>query len=67
MGHKMRFTGREELFCVPTEHSPKRFCCTVCRKALGRVHEREARYHRRRLAGFRPRRRRSRPAPKPRK
>jgi hypothetical protein len=59
--------GCYELFRVPTEHSRKRFCCTLCCKALGRVHEREARYQRRRRAGFRPCRRRSRPTPKPRK
>jgi hypothetical protein len=62
-----RRPGCYELFCVPTEHSLKRFCCTACRKALGRVRERESRYHQRRRAGFRPRRRHSRPAPKPRK
>jgi hypothetical protein len=62
-----RRPGCYELFCVPTPYSLKRFCCTACRKALGRVRERESRYHQRRRAGVRPRRRRSRPAPKPRK
>jgi len=59
--------GCYELFCVPTKYSLKRFCCAACRKALGRVREREARYHQRRRAGFRPRRHCSRPVPKPRK
>jgi hypothetical protein len=59
--------GCYELFCVPTELSPKRFCSTLCCKALGRVRDRESRYRRRRRAGFRPRRRRSRSPPKPRK
>jgi hypothetical protein len=59
-----RRPGCYELFGVPTEQSLKRFCCTACRKALGRVVERETRYHRRRKAGYRPR---PRPAAKPRK
>jgi hypothetical protein len=58
--------GCYELFSVPTEYSLKQFCCTACRKALGRVREREGRYQRRRRAGVRPRCRRSRPTPKPR-
>ena len=59
--------GCYELFPVPTTCSLKSFCSAACRKALGRVIAREAGRRRRRLAGIRPRCRRSRPAPKPRK
>jgi len=55
------------LFGVPADWSPRRFCCGLCRKALRRVLDREARYQRRRRAGVRPRCRRARPIPKPRK
>lgn len=59
--------GCYDVFGVRTEYSPRRFCCSGCCKALGRVREREARYQRRREAGVRPRCRRARPTPKPRK
>jgi hypothetical protein len=52
------------LFGVPAEWSPRRFCCSLCHKALRRVLDREARYQRRRRAGVRPR---PRPVAKPRK
>jgi hypothetical protein len=58
--------GCYELFDALTEGSLRHFCDGKCCKALGRVREREARYHRRRQRGFRPRRRRAPPPPKPR-
>jgi hypothetical protein len=59
--------GCYELFRVSSICSLKRFCSAACCKALRRVLAREAGYHRRRLAGIRPRCRRSRPVPEPRK
>lgn len=55
------------LFGVPAEWSRRHFCCDLCHKALRRVRDREAKYQKRRRAGVRPRRRQSRPVPKPRK
>ena len=40
--------GCYELFCLPHEHSRKRFCSVVCRLALRRVLDREARFRTRR-------------------
>jgi hypothetical protein len=47
---------------VATALSPQRFCSGHCRRALRNVLDREARYRRRRRAGYRPRPRRSQPA-----
>lgn len=54
--------GCYELFAVPSPLSPQRFCSCGCRRALRNVLDREARYRKRRRGGYRPRRRRSRPA-----
>ena len=40
--------GCYELFCLPHEHSCKRFCSEACRLALRRVIDREERYKARR-------------------
>ena len=40
--------GCYEHFCIPHEHSCKRFCSVACRLALRRVLDREARYRARR-------------------
>jgi hypothetical protein len=40
--------GCYEFFCLPHEHSCKRFCSVACRLALRRVLDREARYQARR-------------------
>jgi hypothetical protein len=59
--------GCYELFGVANPWWPRRYCCDLCHKALRRVIDRDARHHRRRELGIRPRWRRARPAPKPRK
>jgi hypothetical protein len=46
------------LFAAGTAYNPRRFCCALCRRALHRVLQREARYRRRRRNGRRSRRRR---------
>ena len=51
------------VFGVGSALSPQRFCSCDCRRALRNVLDREARYRRRRRAGYRPRRRQSRPVP----
>jgi hypothetical protein len=51
--------GCYECFTVSAAWSPRRFCCGLCRRALRRVLDREARYRRRRRRGFRPSRRSS--------
>jgi len=55
--------GCYERFAVNAEWSTRRFCSSLCRRALRRVLDREARYRRRRRAGFRPRRRKARSPP----
>src|SRR5205085_1479142 len=40
--------GCYELFSIPHEQTPKRFCSVACRLALRRVWDREARYRARR-------------------
>jgi len=57
--------GCYERFAVNGEWSARRFCSSLCRRALRRVLDREARYRRRRRAGFRPRRRQARSPPPP--
>lgn len=57
--------GCYECFTVSSDWSPQRFCCGLCRQALRRVLDREARYRQRRRRGFRPPRRRPRPPPIP--
>jgi hypothetical protein len=57
--------GCYELFVVSPARSPQRYCCGLCRQALRRVLDREERYRCRRRGGFRPPRRRSRPARSP--
>jgi hypothetical protein len=59
--------GCYEVFIVTSAYSTQRFCCSLCRRALRNVLDREARYRRRRPARLRARRARSRPQPKPRK
>jgi hypothetical protein len=54
--------GCYERFTTTSEWSPQRFCGPLCRRALRRVLDREARYRQRRRAGDRP----ARPPPKPR-
>jgi len=49
-------------FAVVTALSPRHFCSCECRQALRNVLDREARYRRRRRAGYRPPRRGTRPA-----
>jgi hypothetical protein len=55
--------GCYEWFTVLSEWSPQRFCCSLCRRALRRVLDREARYRQRRRTGVRPTRRSARPPP----
>ena len=57
--------GCYQCFSVSSDWSPQRFCCGLCRQALRRVLDREARYRRRRRQGFRPPRRRPTTAPPP--
>jgi hypothetical protein len=57
--------GCYTLFAVRPHSNWQRFCCGLCRRALRRVLDREARYRRRRRAGVRPGRQRPRPPPKP--
>ena len=55
--------GCYEVFTVTSAWSSQRFCSCECRRALRNVLEREERYRRRRRAGYRPQRQRSRPPP----
>ncbi len=55
--------GCYEVFAVAWDQSGRRFCSSLCRRALRNVLDREARYRRRRRKGFRPRRQRARPPP----
>ena len=55
--------GCYEWFVVDSEYASQRFCCSLCRRALRNVLDREARYRRRRRKGYRVRRRRSRSPP----
>jgi hypothetical protein len=50
------------VFAVRSALSPQRFCSCGCQRALRNVLDREARYRQRRRDGYRPVRRRSRPA-----
>jgi hypothetical protein len=50
--------GCYTCFAVSSDWSPQRFCCGLCRQALRRVLDREARYRQRRRRGYRPPRRR---------
>src|SRR5207302_10095461 len=53
--------GCSEAFAVAFDYSAQRFCCSLCRLALRRVLDREARYRQRRRHGLR----RPRPARPP--
>jgi hypothetical protein len=50
--------GCYACFQVASEWSAQRFCCRLCRQALRRVLDREARYRQRRRRGYRSPRRR---------
>jgi hypothetical protein len=52
------------LFPRPSPYSPRRFCCPLCRRALRRVLDREARWRRRRRRGLRRPGRRTRAPPR---
>jgi hypothetical protein len=52
------------LFPLGTPAQPRRFCCPLCRRALRRVLDREARWRRRRRRGLRRPGRRSRAPPR---
>jgi hypothetical protein len=51
------------LFPPGSPYSPRRFCCPLCRRALRRVLDREARWRRRRRRGLRRPGRRTRAPP----
>lgn len=51
------------LFPAGSPGNPRRFCCPLCRRALRRVLDREARWRRRRRRGLRQPGRRPRPPP----
>jgi hypothetical protein len=55
--------GCYEAFIIRPGYSPKRFCCSLCRRALRNVLDREAQYRRRRRKGSRLRCRNARPPP----
>jgi hypothetical protein len=53
------------LFEMESPHNPRRFCCSLCRRALRCVLDRESRWRRRRRRGLRQPGRRARSPPRP--
>lgn len=51
------------LFALPALYQPRRFCCSLCRRALRRVLDRESRWRHRRRRGLRRPGRRARAPP----
>jgi hypothetical protein len=65
-GHACHRPGCYVLFPLRPRSPGQRFCCAQCRRALGRVLDREAKWHRRRQRRLGPYRTRGRPPPEPR-